>query len=571
MVSLLSLNVGLPKDVDWRGRNVHTGIGKDPVRGPRFVGRLHIDGDGVGDTAGHGGVNRAVLVYQAASYEHWRRHFGREDIAFGALGENFTVDGLADDEVCIGDRFRIGSAEFEVSQPRVTCFRSGIRIGEPDMPALLVAHRRPGFYLRVLTAGEVQAGDEIVKIADGAPGMSVAEIDGLLYLPDRPVEKLRRALRIPALSPGWQGSFRQLLAAAEQPAAEPAAPAWVGFRRLRVGRVVAESAGIASLYLQDEDGAALPAAPAGQYLTLRVPGAGDPAPVRTYSLSSAPGAAHYRISVKREAHGVVSGYLHSSVRAGDRLEVAAPRGEFVLDGGTNPVLFISAGVGVTPVLAMLHALAGSDREVWWLQAARRPEEQAFAAEAHEVLAGLPRGHEHTFYSAAVPSEATPGTHLGRLDAKALIDLGLPTGATAYLCGPAAFMADVRTALAGLGITEVRTELFGALAAINPGVVGQQLPPPHLPAGPTGPGPLVTFARSGLTVPFDPIRHPTVLELAEACDVQVRWSCRTGVCHTCVTPVLSGEFSYRPTPLEPAADGTVLLCCARPESELVLDA
>jgi ferredoxin-NADP reductase/ferredoxin len=487
------------------------------------------------------------------------------------LGENFTVDGLADDEVCIGDRFRIGSAEFEVSQPRVTCFRSGIRIGEPDMPALLVAHRRPGFYLRVLTEGQVQAGDEIVKIADGDQGMSVAEIDGLLYLPDRPVDELRRALRIPALSPGWQGSFRELLAAAEQPAAEPVAPAWVGFRRLRVERVVAESAGIASLYLQDEDGAGLPAAPAGQYLTLRVPGAGDPAPVRNYSLSSAPGAAQYRISVKREVQGVVSGYLHSSVRPGDWVEVAAPRGEFVLDGGTNPVLLISAGVGVTPVLAMLHALAGSDREVWWLQAARRPEEQAFAAEAHEVLVGLPRGHEHTFYSAAVPSEATPGTHLGRLDAKALIDLGLPTGATAYLCGPAAFMADVRTALAGLAITEVRTELFGALAAINPGVVRQHLPPPHLPVGPPGPGPLVTFARSGLTVPFDPIRHPTVLELAEACDVQVRWSCRTGVCHTCVTPVLSGEFSYRPTPLEASADGTVLLCCARPESELVLDA
>jgi ferredoxin-NADP reductase len=287
--------------------------------------------------------------------------------------------------------------------------------------------------------------------------------------------------------------------------------------------------------------------------------------VRTYSLSSAPGAAQYRISVKRE--GLVSGYLHAAVRAGDLVEVAAPRGEFVLDEGTNPVLLISAGVGVTPVLAMLHALAGRDREVWWLHASRRPEEQAFATEAHEVLAGLPRGHEHIYYSAAGPS----GAHLGRLDAKALVDLGLPAGAIAYLCGPAGFMADVRAALVGLGITEVRTELFGALAAINPGVVGQRAVAPHVPAGPPGPGPLVTFARSAVAVPFDPARDATVLELAEACDVQVRWSCRTGVCHTCVTPVLSGEFSYRPEPLEPSPDGTVLLCCARPDSALVLDA
>jgi ferredoxin-NADP reductase/MOSC domain-containing protein YiiM/ferredoxin len=564
MPTLLSLNVGLPQDVAWRGRTVHTGIGKDPVQGPRFVGRLHLDGDGVGDTAGHGGPNRAVLVYQAASYEHWRAHFGRPDIAYGALGENFTVDGLADDEVCIGDRFRIGTAEFEVSQPRVTCFRSGIRIGEPDMPTLLVAHHRPGFYLRVLTEGHVQAGDEVVQIAAGEPGMTVAEIDALLYLPNRSAEQLRRAMRIPALSVGWQGSFRDLLAAAEQPAAAPT-PGWAGFRALRVARVVPESAGITSLYLQDEAGAALPAAAAGQYLTLRVPGAGDPAPVRNYSLSSMPGAAQYRISVKRD--GLVSGYLHTTVRAGDALEVAAPRGEFVLDEGTTPVLLISAGVGVTPVLAMLHALAGSDREVWWLHATRRPEDQAFADEAHQLLAALPRGHEHIYYSAAGPS----GAHLGRLDAKALVDLGLPAGATAYLCGPAGFMVDVRRALAGLGITDVRTELFGALAAINPGIVGQQVVAPHAPPGSPGPGPLVTFARSGLAVPFDVVRYPTVLELAEACDVQVRWSCRTGVCHTCVTPVLAGEFSYSPEPLEPPADGTVLLCCARPESPLVLDA
>jgi ferredoxin-NADP reductase/MOSC domain-containing protein YiiM len=565
---LLSLNVGLPKNVSWRGRTVYTGIWKQPVDGPRHVGRLNVDGDGQGDTNGHGGENRAVLVYQVNSYHHWRRHFGRDDIEIGAFGENFTVDGLPDDEVCIGDRYRIGGAVFEVSQPRVTCFRVGLRLGEPDMAALLVAHHRPGFYLRVLTEGPVEAGDEIVKIADGPERMTVAAIDALLYLPGRDTALLQRALRIPALSPGWQGSFRDLLDAADG----QAQPGWSGFRPLRLRAKVAESTTITSIYLESDDGSPLPPARAGQYLTLRLPGAADPAPVRSYSLSSAPGAEAYRISVKREAAGLVSRYLHDVLRAGALVEVAAPRGEFVLREGVNPVVLVSAGVGATPVLAMLHDLAGRDteREVWWLHAARRPGEHAFAAEAHDLLALVRKHHEHVFYSAATPSEvASTGAHGGRLTAGALAGLGLPADATAYLCGPAGFMADVRNGLNSLGISDVRTELFTALGAVNPGVVGQTPVVPHPPPGPPGTGPLVTFARSGLSVPYDRASR-SLLEFAEACDVSTRWACRTGVCHTCLTPLLSGRATYDPAPLEPPPDGTLLICCARPESELVLD-
>jgi len=120
---LLSVNVGLPKNVAWRGKTVYTGVWKYPVDGPAMVRCLNIDGDGQGDLAGHGGEQRAVLVYQAGSYRHWQQHFGRDDLGYGSFGENLTVDGLADDEVCIGDRYRIGAAEFEVTQPRVTCYR----------------------------------------------------------------------------------------------------------------------------------------------------------------------------------------------------------------------------------------------------------------------------------------------------------------------------------------------------------------------------------------------------------------------------------------------------------------
>ena len=156
---LLSVNVGLPKNVAWQGKTVYTGVWKYPVDGPAMVRRLNIDGDGQGDLAGHGGEQRAVLVYQAGSYRHWQQHFGRDDLGYGAFGENLTVDGLSDDEVCIGDRYRIGAAEFEVTQPRVTCYRVGLRLGEPELPALLVSHHRPGFYMRVLREGRIRAGD----------------------------------------------------------------------------------------------------------------------------------------------------------------------------------------------------------------------------------------------------------------------------------------------------------------------------------------------------------------------------------------------------------------------------
>src|SRR5271156_3877534 len=207
MSRLLSVNVGLPRDVTWNGKTVHTAIWKSPVDGRRMVRKLNIVGDGQGDLAGHGGEHRAVFAYQMDSYHYWERILGRNDFTFGQFGENFTVEGLPDNEVCIGDRYRIGNAIFEVTQPRVTCYRVGIRMNESQMAALLVEHHRPGFYFRVLQEGEVGAGDDIAKIADGPERMSVAEVDALLYLPVQSSDQLQRALRIPALSKGWQSSF----------------------------------------------------------------------------------------------------------------------------------------------------------------------------------------------------------------------------------------------------------------------------------------------------------------------------------------------------------------------------
>jgi ferredoxin-NADP reductase/MOSC domain-containing protein YiiM/ferredoxin len=574
---LLSVNVGMPKDVPWHGKTVYTGIWKAPVAGPRMVRRLNIDGDGQGDRQGHGGEQRAVLVYQVQSYAHWRQYFGRDDLSYGQFGENLTVDGLSDDEVCIGDRYRIGEAEFEVTQPRVTCYRVGMRLGEPELPALLVSHHRPGFYMRVIAEGHIQAGNPVVKTRRGPGALSVADTDALLYLPGHDQRKLRVALRIPALSPGWQGSFRDLLTAAEVGSTGTGTgtgPAWPGFRKLRVTRVVRETGQVSSIYLAAADGTTLPTAQAGQYLTLRISGAGQPAPVRSYSLSSAAAGGTYRISIKQEPHGVASSYLSRDLRPGAVLDVAAPRGDFILDQGTGPVLLVSAGIGVTPVLSMLQQLAASksERVIWWLYGARGPREHPFAAEVHDLLATLPRASERVFYSAATPAERRAAHAAeGRLTKEALAGLHILPDAAAYVCGPASFMAGMRDALTAIGLGQgaIHTELFAALPPVSPGITGQAGRAPHQPPGPPGKGPLVTFARSGISTPFgDDWR--SVLDLADACDVPTRWSCRTGVCHTCVTPLLSGDIAYTPDPLELPADGQVLICCARPATDVVLD-
>ena len=583
MPSLLSLNVGMPRDVSWQGRTVHTGVWKHPVQGPRMARKLNIDGDGQGDLAGHGGEQRAVFVYQIESYRYWEEYLGRKDFTYGQFGENFTVEGLPDEEVCIGDHYRIGDALFEVTQPRVTCYRVGIRMGEPRMPALLVSHRRSGFYFRVLQEGEVQAGDTIVKVATGPEAMTVVEIDGLLYLPRHPRRSLTRALRIPALSEGWRGSFQALLDQdpsvsgneALNPAAGPPV-AWSGLRRFTVVGIDRESATVISIRLGPSDEAVAPSARPGQFLTIRLQPGPDSAPLlRSYSLSGPPDSGGYRISVKREVEGAASGYLHTRLRVGDTLEIGAPRGNFVLVASDRPVVLVSAGVGATPVLAMLHALVheGTSREVWWVHSTRNLREHSFAEEVNRLLATLPDAHRLVCYSRPGADDRTGRDFdvAGHLNAEVLDQAGVPTDADFYLCGPGSFMHDLGAALVARGITpdRVRTEIFGPSDSITPGVVGSTAKTPHPPDGPPGAGPTISFSRSNLAVPWNPA-FSSLLELAEACDVPVRWSCRTGVCHTCESGLVSGQVEYRPDPLEEPGEGDVLICCSQPQSDVALD-
>jgi ferredoxin-NADP reductase/MOSC domain-containing protein YiiM/ferredoxin len=577
---LLSVNVGGPRDVSWQGKTVRTAIWKEPVAGPRMVRRNNIDGDDQGDRVAHGGEHRAVFVYQLDSYHYWERELGRDDFTFGQFGENFTVDGLADDEVCIGDRFRIGEAELEVTQPRVTCYRVGIRMDNPQMPTLLVAHHRSGFYLRVLQEGLVEAGDDIVKIADGAEQLTVSEIDALLYLPHRSREALSRAVTIPALSRGWRESFESLL---EQPAQAPVAPpAWQGFVPMRVAAKQPESATITSVWLVPLDvpldGTPVPPSLPGQYLTLRLRvGKDGPPVIRNYSMSRPPDPRRgYRISVKREAHGVASGFLHDHVQVGDLVDVGAPRGSFVLREGTRPVVLLSAGVGVTPLLAMLHAMAtaGDRRATWWVHGARNALEHAFAREVDELLARLPDAHRVVAYSQAQPGSPTDGAFdvQGRLTSSAMEHAGVPMDADFYLCGPDAFLREMGSTLTARGVPreQVASEVFGSLGGYASGIVSTgDRPPPHPPGGPPGSGPAVAFSRSSLAVSWA-ARYPSLLDLAEACDVPVSFGCRNGTCHTCESSLLAGAVEYTSTPLDPPPAGRVLVCCSTPSADIVLD-
>ena len=586
MARLLSVNVGLPRDVEWKGRTVHTAIWKDPVVGRCRVGRLNLDGDGQGDLAGHGGEQRAVFAYQIEAYRYWQEQLKRSDFVHGQFGENFTIEGLPDDAVCIGDRYQIGSALFEVTQPRVTCYRVGIRMNEPRMPALLTGSGRPGFYFRVLHEGEVGAGDEIVKVGEAKERMTVEEINALLYSRNHARDRLERALRIEALSPGWRASFEALLQSqttaaasgnaglAPAAAAHPAAP---GFRRLAVTAIDPESEDVLSLTMHGADGHPLTTALAGQYVVLRLQRtAGGPPLFRSYSLSGPVSTERYRISVKVELNGLGGTYLREHVRVDDALDVSAPRGSFILQPGERPVVLLSAGIGATPVLAMLHALAAarSTRQVLWLHGARDRRHHAFAAEVRRLMPELAHARSYVCYSNPASGDkfGEDFDATGRLSRSVFDEVGVSPESEVYLCGPPPFMAAMRQELVSLGVEPARihVELFDGGESMTPGLVDAVTRTPHRPKDDADAGPLVSFARSGIAAHWKASAYQSILELAEACDVPVRWSCRTGVCHNCESGLIFGSVTYQPDPLDPPAEGNLLICCSRPQGDVVID-
>ena len=578
---LKSVNVSLPKKVAHEGKAVATGIFKEPVAGRIMLRTLNLEGDGQADRWGHGGAFRAVYVYSFENYEYWADTLGRDDFTIGQFGENFSVEGMLDDEICIGDVFRIGDALVEVSQPRIPCYKLALKFGIEGFQNQFLKSGRVGFYLRVLEEGEVGAGDEIILVKREPQCMTVETVSKLLFFDQNNIKATEKALHIPALSHGWKGSFAErLIKAGKVTETTP------GFRTMIVDRKVPESRTITSFYLKPEDGDPVSDFLPGQFLSfeLNIPDHDKPV-LRTYTISDAPGLDYYRVSIKREppptehpevAAGLSSNYFHDQVEVGSRLRVGPPRGKFHLDlDCERSVVLLSSGVGLTPMISMMNAIvtAGSARSVWFIHGARNGDEHAMGTYVRRIAEKRDNVNIHICYSQPNENdiEGVEFDSQGRVNIDLLKQLLPFDNFDFYLCGPAPFMRSLYCGLLSVGLSEERIhyEFFGPGTILHDdsSPAGQEVIQPAETE--ISGGLQVEFSRSGKTVTWDP-GCETILELAEQHGLDPDYSCRSGICHTCKCAIFEGEIDYVEEPLNSPGKGYVLICSARPVTNLVID-
>lgn len=577
--ALLSVNVGVAKPMDVQGETVITGFDKRPtadavqVEASGLVTDVHVD-----DAAD---LDRALLFYQRSYYDSWDRELGRT-LAYGTFGENLTFEGPADEEVMLGDELRIGEVRLRVTQPRIPCRKMAVRLGEEDMPTRFLRSGRVGFFCRVLATGRVRSGDRIELVRRGGDGMSVADLARILHRERPDAESLSRVLACSGLPPALRHRAEKLLRRATGKDG-----GWAGDRALVVTARRREAAEVVSFDLADPDGTRMPDFAAGQFLTvsLDVPGVDKPV-VRTYTLVGRSDDGYgYRIAVKREPAptdvpdapaGVASGHLHDAVEAGARILAHAPRGQFVVTPGERPVVLVSAGIGITPMVAMLEQLAVPDAEgvgcaVHFVHGARSSRELAFGARVRGLVSARAGLHSHLLFSRPAPQDVVgvDFDEAGRLT-PAVLERVLPSlDADYYVCGPSDFMADIVTGLVDRGVPadQVRYEFFGAARSLfgedRDGTAGDVV------VTADGRPITVTFARSGIAVPW---RENTfsLLALAERAGLRPEASCRTGVCGTCVSRIDDGEVEYAIQPMDEVPPGQVAVCCARPTTSVMID-
>ncbi len=342
-----------------------------------------------------------------------------------------------------------------------------------------------------------------------------------------------------------------------------------------------------------EDGEALPAHAPGQFLTLKLDIPGQSGPLtRTYTISDSPNKGYYRLSIKREPApkdrpdvppGLSSNYFHDRVEPGAKLRVLSPRGKFVLDPlGERPVVLASGGVGLTPTISMLNAIveAGSKRPVWFVHGARNGREHAMGAHVRRMAAENANVRAHIRYSqpGANDVEGRDYDSRGRVDADLLRGLLPGNDFDFYLCGPPPFMKALFNGLLGWGVAEghIYYEFFGPATVLKESAAEDKAAPAASTVpGPPGPGaaadgPVVTFKRSGVAVNWDP-EIETILELAEANGVTPDFSCRSGVCHTCMCALIEGEIEYvNDDAFLPEEEGQILICSSRPKTDITVD-
>jgi ferredoxin-NADP reductase/MOSC domain-containing protein YiiM len=578
-VKLLSVNVSLPKQVPYNGTIITTGIFKEPVNGRVTVNALNIEGDGQADRKVHGGRDMAVYAYPFEHYKFWEETLGRS-FPFGQFGENLTVEGLSEETVRVGDLFRVGGVLLQVTQPRVPCYKLALRMGEgADFPKRFQDSGRLGFYLRVIEEGEIGAGDVIEPVDTDGRSVTIAEFIRTYLHETHDPGSLRRVLASRDLGDAWRIYLEKLLEKAEP---TPSPSGWEGYRTFVVNRKVPESETITSFYLVPEDGGGLPPYKPGQFLTFRLEVPGHAKPItRTYTISDRPRSDYYRVSIKREtspAHrpdappGLSSNFFHDQIQPGAKLCVKAPSGEFWLDPGDDtPVVLVSAGVGLTPMISMFNAIvaAGSGRPVWFIHGTRNGREHAMGEHMRRLAAEHDNVHLHVRYSRPKPEDVEGQNHdgIGHVTVDVLKELLPPAAYDFYLCGPTPFMRSLYNGLLDWGVAEGRIhyEFFGPASVLK---AGAEKAPTKDRGDASSPAFDVVFSQSGVTVAWDP-SVDSILELAEAHGLRPDYSCRSGICHTCMCKLIAGEVTYVVEPADLPDPGYVLICCSKPMSDVIV--
>ena len=563
MPRLLSVNVSLPKTIDYQGKEVTTGIFKEPVSGPVRVCTLNLEGDGQADLNAHGGAFKAVYVYSYNNYSYWADRLQR-DFSPGQFGENFTVEGLSDQTVCVGDQFSVGSALFEVTQPRVPCYKLAIKMDHEGFYNEIIQSGRLGFYLRVLKEGTVEANTPITLVTKGRHRITIDELNRLMYFDKENGQRMEEALTLEALSPGWKSTFQQRLKQPRQNLSE--------YYPLTVVDKIPESDTITSFYLASEKGKALVSFRPGQHLPVKLDIPGQYQTIyRTYTLSDAPGTDYYRLTIKRERApknaphlypGVSSNYFHDQVAVGHTIMARPPAGNFYLRTDSDrPVVLLSAGVGVTPMISIVNALIrrNSTRTIWFFHGTRNKREHALGRHIRQLAQQYSYLHPHIRYSQP-DSEDQLGADYeapGRITVDTVKRVLPNRTGDFYLCGPGAFMDHLREGLAAWGVPaeHIYYESFGSAST------GQKVKKTQHPYQ-------VQFSQSQVNTRWTS-DCDSLLELAESEGLAPPFSCRSGICQTCISRLVQGEVTYLTEPTDMPPAGQVLLCCSQPATDVII--
>jgi len=574
---IVALSRSNPTWTEIRGRQVLTSIVREPIAGPLEIGS---EGPTNNSTAVH---TEHTLAFTTGHYDFWANELGvpRTAWSWGWWGENFTVEGIDEEALRIGDRVKIGTAELEVTSPRIPCFKVAWRIGQPDtvLPRMMETGR-VGFHMAVIKPGTVSIGDVIEVSSPQPQSISVADLSRLLLsISIDDVERLKTAVANPSLGKKAAGAVRRRITLIED-RERMRVGRWRGWRRFKLDRIEDEIPHVRSFYLRPDDELSLAPPAAGQFLTIKTERDGEPDLVRTWSISDVDlERRNYRVSIKAVEGGAGSRRMHEHMRQGDIVWSRPPAGQFVLDrSGHRRIALFSAGIGVTPMLMMLKAYVERGEgapPLLWLQVASNGRMHPFRAEIAALLDQVPNARRIIYYTRPNPEDRLGIDYdcKGRPTTEDLHDIisaeyfinpfgreiPFPGKETeCYICGPEAFEDLVRDSLLAIG---VRPEAIHSEAFSIRNSTGKVLTPIVDKA-------TIRFTKSGLTADWYADDGQTLLDLAETAGLTPVFACRSGLCQSCECAITVGNVQYEPVPSISPSGGRVLLCCARPASNLV---